>query len=169
MLNVAHKRLFTSLSILVVDLYSRDGYKELISLHTNVTKKRYIQAFLINYIGKIMLTIEQRRKTDRMRRERWRKRKLEQGCKQIQLMLSPEAQAVLMEEKSRTGEPYVRIIHRAIIQLGKAIPVVSSEIKAEPVVLEASETQNSDPGKTKPFSKIRDKKKESQQGQLKLF
>ena len=52
-----------------------------------------------------MVTIEQRRKTDRKRRERWRKRKLEQGCKQIQLMLEPEAQEILMNEKCRTGDP----------------------------------------------------------------
>jgi hypothetical protein len=45
-----------------------------------------------------MLTIEQRRKTDRKRRERWRKRKLAQGCKQIQLMMTPEAQAILEHE-----------------------------------------------------------------------
>lgn len=116
-----------------------------------------------------MLTIEQRRKTDRKRRERWRKRKLAKGCKQIQLMLSPEAQAILMHEKYRTGEPYVQIIHRAIIELGRGIPIASPENKAQPVILVTNETQNSDSGKTKAFSKIQDKKKESQQGQLKLF
>lgn len=116
-----------------------------------------------------MLTIEQRRKTDRVRRERWRQRKLEQGCKQIQLMLSPEAQAVLMDEKSRTGEPYVQIIHRAIIQLGRGVPVVSSENRAEPVIPETGETQPSDVGKPTPVSKSRGKKKETRQGQLKLF
>ena len=116
-----------------------------------------------------MLTIEQRRKADRKRRERWRKRKLEQGCKQIQLMLKPEAQAILMHEKNRTGEPYVQIIHRAIIGLDKGIPVASSKNKAQPIISEINKTQNNDSGKTKPLSKISDKKKESQQGQLKLF
>lgn len=117
----------------------------------------------------MMLTIEQRRKTDRKRRERWRKRKLTQGCKQIQLMLSPEAQAVLMDEKSRTGEPYVQIIHRAIIELGKGIPIASSENKAQPVISGTNETQNSDSGKIEPLSKIQGKQKERQKNQLKLF
>jgi hypothetical protein len=79
-----------------------------------------------------MLTIEQRRNTDRNRRERWRKRKLAQGCKQIQLMLAPEAQAILMNEKFRTGEPYVQIIHRAILELDKGIPITSSKDKTQP-------------------------------------
>ena len=56
-----------------------------------------------------MKTIEQRRKTDRARRERWRKRKLLEGCKQIQFMITPEAQKVLKREKERTGEPFVQI------------------------------------------------------------
>jgi hypothetical protein len=116
-----------------------------------------------------MLTIEQRRKADRKRRERWRKRKLEQGCKQIQLMLAPEAQAILMKEKSRTGEPYVQIIHRAIIEFDKGITVASFQNKGEPIISETNKTQNNDSGKTRPLSKISYKKKESQQGQLKLF
>ncbi|MFC1830225.1 hypothetical protein ACFL0O_11520 [Thermodesulfobacteriota bacterium] len=62
-------------------------------------------------------TIEERRKTDRERLKRWRKSKLAAGNKQVQLMLSPEAQAVLQEEKERTGEPFVSLIHRAIIGL----------------------------------------------------
>ena len=116
-----------------------------------------------------MVTIEQRRKTDRKRRERWRKRKLEQGCKQIQLMLAPEAQAILLNEKSRTGEPYVQIIHRAIFELDKGFPIASSQNNAQPIISETKETQNSDSGKTKQQSKISDKKKASQQDQLKLF
>ena len=116
-----------------------------------------------------MLTIEQRRKTDRKRRERWRKRKLEQGCKQIQLMLEPEAQEILMNEKSRTGEPYVQIIHRAILQLEKGIPIASSKNKTQPLISETKETLNSDSSKTKPRSKSSDTKKASQEGQLKLF
>ena len=116
-----------------------------------------------------MLTIEQRRKTDRERRERWRKRKLAQGCKQIQLMLTPEAQAILKHKKSRTGEPYVQIIHRAIIELDKGFPITSSKNKVQPMISETSKAQKSDPAHTKPPSRISDKKKANQQDQLKLF
>ena len=116
-----------------------------------------------------MLTIEERRNTDRKRRERWRKRKLAQGCKQIQLMLAPEAQAVLMNEKNRTGEPYVQIIHRAILELDKGSPIKSSKNKAQPIISETNEIQNSDSSKTKTRSKRSDVKKASQEGQLKLF
>ena len=116
-----------------------------------------------------MLTIEQRRKTDRKRRERWRKRKLAQGCKQIQLMLMPEAQAILEHEKSRTGEPYVQIIHRAILELDRGLPITSSKNKTQPIISETNKAQTGDSGKTKLRSRISDKKKASQQDQLKLF
>jgi hypothetical protein len=71
--------------------------------------------------GQIMVTINQRRKTDRDRLKRWRRKKLEGGNKQIQIMLTPEAQKVLENEKKRTGEPYVQIINRAIIDLGRGV------------------------------------------------
>jgi hypothetical protein len=116
-----------------------------------------------------VLTIEQRRKTDRKRRERWRKRKLAQGCKQIQLMLAPEAQTILEHEKSRTGEPYVQIIHRAILELDKGFPITSFKNKPQPKISETNKTQKSDSGKTKPRSRISGIKKASQQDQLKLF
>lgn len=116
-----------------------------------------------------MLTIEQRRKTDRKRRERWRKKKLAQGCKQIQLMLTPEAQAILEHEKSRTGEPYVQIIHRAILELDKGLLITSSKNKTQPIISETNKAQISDSGETKTRSRISDKKKASQQNQLKLF
>ena len=116
-----------------------------------------------------MQTIEQRRKTDRKRRERWRKRKLAQGCKQIQVMLTPEAQAILANEKFRTGEPYVQIIHRAILELDKGLPVTSTIDKTQPIISEMKKVQTNDSGKTKPRSKITDPKKASQQDQLKLF
>jgi len=116
-----------------------------------------------------MQTIEQRRKTDRNRRERWRKRKLAQGCKQVQLMLTLEAQAILKHEKSQTGEPYVQIIHRAIIELDKGPQNISFINKAQPIILETNEAKTSSSGKTKPRSRISDIKKVSQQHQLKLF
>jgi hypothetical protein len=116
-----------------------------------------------------MLTIEQRRKTDRKRRERWRKRKLAQGCKQIQVMLSPEAQEILAYEKSRTGEPYVQIVHRAIIELDKVLPITPSKNQVQSMIPETTKTNVSDTGKTKARSKVSGEKKESQQDQLKLF
>ena len=140
-----------------------------ITLNTNVDKNRLNQAFIGNDGGKIVLTIEQRRNTDRNRRERWRKRKLAQGCKQIQLMLAPEAQAILEHEKCQTGEPYVQIIHRAILELDKGIPIATSKNKAQPMISKTNEGQNSDSSQTKPRSKSPDTKKASQQGQLKLF
>jgi hypothetical protein len=72
-------------------------------------------------------TIEQRRKTDRERRERWRKRKLSEGNKQIQVMITPEAQKVLKLEKDRSGEPFVQIINRAIMNIGKTHPSISEK------------------------------------------
>ena len=116
-----------------------------------------------------MLTIEQRRQTDRKRRERWRKRKLEQGCKQIQLMMAPEAQTILEQEKSRTGEPYVQIIHRAILSLDKGLPITSSKNKAQPIISKMRKVQTIDSGKTTPRTKISEQKKDGQQNQLKLF
>ena len=71
-------------------------------------------------------TIEQRRKTDRERLKRWRNNELAKGNKQIQLMLTPEDQAVLEDEKSRTGEPYVRIINHAIVALKESMPKARS-------------------------------------------
>jgi hypothetical protein len=116
-----------------------------------------------------MLTIEQRRQTDRKRRERWRKRKLEQGCKQIQLMLTPEAQTILEHEKARTDEPYVQIIHRAILGLDIGLPITSSKKKAKPIISGMRKVQTNDSGKTMPRTKISEQKKAGQQDQLKLF
>ena len=79
--------------------------------------------------------LEQRRKSDRERLKRWRKKKLADGNKQIQLMLAPEAQKVLIQEKERTGEPYVRIINRAIIHIEQShgsSPNVINERPLEP-------------------------------------
>ena len=106
-----------------------------------------------------MVTIKQRRKTDRDRRERWRKRKLAEGNKQIQLMLTPEAQKVLKLEKERTGEPYVQIINRAIINVGKGLPSISTKTKPRP----------STSGKKKSRPSVSDKTKAHSPEQLTLF
>lgn len=76
-------------------------------------------------------TIEDRRKTDRERLKRWRKNKLAKGNKQIQLMLTPEAQEVLKAEKARTGEPYVRIINRAIVGLKESLHITTDRAGRE--------------------------------------
>jgi hypothetical protein len=79
-----------------------------------------------------MTAINQRRKTDRERQKRWRKRKLAEGNKQTLLMLTPEAQEVLKREKDRTGETYVQIINRAIINIEESPPSTYDEIKVWP-------------------------------------
>lgn len=91
-----------------------------------------------------MATIEERRKTDRERLKRWRKKKLAEGSKQIQIMLTPEAQAVLKQEKEKTGEPFVQIINRAIVSIAKGPPAAhapqSEAQPAKPEIKWASKT-----------------------------
>ncbi len=74
-----------------------------------------------------MATLEERRKTDRERLKRWRRKKLAEGSKQIQIMLTPEARAVLKQEKDKTGEPFVQIINRAIVSISKGFPASHPE------------------------------------------
>jgi hypothetical protein len=76
-----------------------------------------------------MTTTNQRRKTDRERQKRWRKRKLSEGNKQTLIMLTLEAQKVLKREKERTGETYVQIINRAIINIEEGLTSFSDEIE----------------------------------------
>ena len=96
-----------------------------------------------------MITIEQRRKTDRERRERWRKRKLAEGYKQIQLMITPEAQKTLRREKERTGEPFVQLINRGIINLEKGLPSITGKTEIRPSISQKVKTRPSTSGKTK--------------------
>ena len=122
-----------------------------------------------------MVTIEQRRKTDRERRERWRKKKLAEGNKQIQLMITPEAQKVLKREKERTGEPFVQIINRGIINLAKSLPSVTVKTETRP----KTNIHPSTSGKTKlrprisekikPQHSVSDKTKAPPPEQLSLF
>ena len=76
-----------------------------------------------------MADIDNRRKSDSERQKRWRKRKLSEGNKQTLIMLTPEAQKVLKQEKARTGDTYVQIINRAIINIEESPPTVSDEIE----------------------------------------
>ena len=126
-----------------------------------------------------MATIEQRRKTDRERRERWRKRKLSEGNKQIQIMITPEAQKVLNLEKKRSGEPFVQIINRAIMNIGEIHPGISEKTAPGPNISEKTAPGPNIPEKTAPSSgksakaKKRagtsDKKKAQSPEQLSLF
>jgi hypothetical protein len=75
-------------------------------------------------------TIYQRRQTDRERLKRWRKKKLAEGNRQIQLMLTPESHEILKREKHLTGEPYVQIINRVIVEIGKELPGISDGLEA---------------------------------------
>lgn len=79
-----------------------------------------------------MPIIEKRRKTDRERQKRWRQKRLAEGHKQVQLMLTPEAQEILAREKERTGASYVQIINHAIINIEGCLPCISGEIKVWP-------------------------------------
>jgi len=47
-------------------------------------------------------------------------------------MLRPEAQDVLKREKELTGEPYVQIINRLIMNLDNSHPTISDEIEVWP-------------------------------------
>lgn len=122
-----------------------------------------------------MVTIEQRRKTDRERRERWRKRKLTEGCKQIQLMITPEAQKVLKREKERTGEPFVQIINRGIINLEKSLPSVTgktetrSKTNVHPSTSGKTKLRPRISEKIKPQHSVSDKTKAPPPEQLSLF
>jgi hypothetical protein len=120
-----------------------------------------------------MATIEQRRKTDRERFKRWRKKKLAEGNRQIQLMITPEAQKALKDEKARTGEPYVQIINRAIINVGKGLSSISAKIKIRPkdhsIIADKTEPRPRSSAKSKPRFTVLDKTKKNTPEQLNLF
>jgi hypothetical protein len=79
-----------------------------------------------------MAPINQRRKTDRDRQKRWRKKQLAAGNRQTLIMLTLEAQEVLKREKDRTGETYVQIINRAIINLEEDFFNISDAVEVWP-------------------------------------
>ena len=84
-------------------------------------------------------------------------------------MITPEAQAILEHEKSRSGEPYVQIIHRAILGLEKGPPITPSKKMTPPNIAETDNMPTSGSEKNQPRSKSSDPKKAGQQDQLKLF
>jgi hypothetical protein len=114
-------------------------------------------------------TIEQRRKTDRERRERWRKRKLSEGNKQIQVMITPEAQKVLKLEKDRSGEPFVQIINRAIMNIGKTHPSISEKTAPRPSISEKTAPPSGKSAKARERTRTSDKTTAHSPEQLSLF
>ena len=65
-----------------------------------------------------MVTLSDRRKTDRERQNRWRKRRIGEGKKQVSAMISLKAQLILTREKKRFRETNSQVIERAILELG---------------------------------------------------
>ncbi len=55
------------------------------------------------------------------RQKRWRKKQKALGKKPYTVMLSRRAQAILSDEKQRTGESLAAIIEKAILYLGKSL------------------------------------------------
>ncbi len=55
------------------------------------------------------------------RQKKWRKKQKALGKKPYTVMLSRKAQAILSDEKQRTGESLASIIEKAILYLGKSL------------------------------------------------
>jgi hypothetical protein len=72
-------------------------------------------------------------------------------------------------EKERTGEPFVQIINRGIINLGKGLPSTTSKTEERPSIAQKTKTQPSTSGKTKQRSRTSGKTKAGPQKQLNLF
>lgn len=66
-----------------------------------------------------MATLNQRRKTDRERQQRWRERQIKDGKKQISAMISLKAQIILNREKRRTNGTTSEVIEKAILNLAE--------------------------------------------------
>ena len=66
-----------------------------------------------------MATLNQRRKTDRERQQRWRERQIKNGKKQISAMISLKAQIILNREKRRTNGTTSEVIEKAILNLAE--------------------------------------------------
>jgi hypothetical protein len=64
-----------------------------------------------------LATLQERRKSDRKRSNRYRKKQQAVGGRLIQVMLSPEANEILEQEQKCTGESLVSIVNRAIVGL----------------------------------------------------
>lgn len=61
-----------------------------------------------------MVTLKERKETDKKRVAAWRERQAKQGKKNISLVVSQEAYKILQAEKKKTGETHSAIIERAL-------------------------------------------------------
>jgi hypothetical protein len=84
-------------------------------------------------------------------------------------MITPEARKVLKREKERTGEPFVQIINRGIINLEKGIPSISGKTKMRPSISEKTRARSATSVKEKIRPKMSDKTKQGALKQLNLF
>jgi hypothetical protein len=84
-------------------------------------------------------------------------------------MITPEAQKVLRQEKERTGEPFVQIINRGIINLKKSLPSITGKTEIRPSILEKPKARSTTSVKEKPRSSTSDKTKAGVEKQLNLF
>ncbi len=78
-----------------------------------------------------MATLQERRKSDRKRSNRYRGEKKAEGGRLIQVMLSPAANEILVGEQNRTGESLVSIVNRAIAGLKETSLEVPVETQPE--------------------------------------
>jgi len=78
-----------------------------------------------------LATLQERRKSDRKRSNRYRKNKQAEGGRLIQVMLSPEVNEILVWEQNRTGESLVSIVNRAIAELKETSLEVPGEMQQE--------------------------------------
>ena len=74
-----------------------------------------------------MATLQERRKSDRKRSNRYREKKRTEGGRLIQVMLSSAASEILEQEQKCTGESLVSIVNRAI----EGLKDISLEVPVE--------------------------------------
>jgi len=78
-----------------------------------------------------LATLQERRKSDRKRSNRYRGKKMAEGGRLIQVMLSPAVNEILVGEQNRTGESLVSIVNRAIAGLKETSLEVPVETQPE--------------------------------------
>ena len=84
-------------------------------------------------------------------------------------MITPEAQKVLNLEKKRSGEPFVQIINRAIMNIGEIHPSISEKTVPGPNIPEKTAPLPGKSAKAKKHAGTSDKKTAQSPEQLSLF
>lgn len=84
-------------------------------------------------------------------------------------MISPEAQNVLKLEKERSGEPFVQIINRAIMNIGKTHPSVPEKTASEPKISKKTGRSSGKSEKVKKRARTSGQKTSESPEQLSLF